>query len=95
MSHGESSPKTLRFDIRWWCCGVCLGAECIWRTSVGYSSSSFSIGFHRCGERSPSFKPETAVRWHGAGFRCYWRWKSRSRGGRPQISAELRACSRG
>src|SRR6266851_282529 len=22
---------------------------------------------------------ETLVRWHRAGFRCYWRWKSRSR----------------
>jgi hypothetical protein len=31
-------------------------------------------------------RPETVVRWHRAGFRCYWRWKSRSRGGRPQIS---------
>jgi hypothetical protein len=28
---------------------------------------------------------ETLVRWHRAGFRCYWRWKSRQRGGRPQI----------
>ena len=24
-------------------------------------------------------RPETFVRWHRAGFRCYWRWKSRSR----------------
>src|SRR5437588_2153119 len=30
-------------------------------------------------------RPETLVRWHRAGFRCYWRWKSRRRGGRPQI----------
>jgi hypothetical protein len=29
-----------------------------------------------------------------AGFRCYWRWKSRSRGGRPQIEAELRVLIR-
>jgi hypothetical protein len=28
-------------------------------------------------------QPETLVRWHRAGFRCYWRWKPRSRGGRP------------
>ncbi|MEH2562116.1 hypothetical protein V1289_001743 [Bradyrhizobium sp. AZCC 2289] len=35
--------------------------------------------------------PETLVRWHRAGFRCYWRWKSRPRGGRPQIDTELRA----
>jgi hypothetical protein len=36
-------------------------------------------------------RPETVVRWHRAGFRCYWRWKSRPRGGRPQIDAELQA----
>ena len=28
-------------------------------------------------------RPETLVRWHRAGFRRYWRWKSRARGGRP------------
>ena len=36
-------------------------------------------------------QPETLVRWHRAGFRCYWRWKSLGRGGRPQIETELRA----
>ena len=36
-------------------------------------------------------QPETLVRWHRAGFRCYWRWKSRVRGGRPQIETDLRA----
>jgi hypothetical protein len=35
-------------------------------------------------------RPETLVRWHRAGFRRYWRWKSRSFGGRPQVDAELR-----
>jgi len=35
-------------------------------------------------------RPETLVRWHRAGFRCYWRWKSRPRGGRPQIEKDLR-----
>src|SRR6195256_898301 len=39
-------------------------------------------------------RPETLVRWHRAGFRRYWRWKSRSLGGRPQIDAELRALIR-
>src|SRR6266851_9083967 len=32
-------------------------------------------------------RPETVVRWHRTGFRLYWRWKSRSRGGRPKIEA--------
>src|SRR2546428_5453248 len=39
-------------------------------------------------------RPETLVRWHRAGFRRYWRWKSRSLGGRPQIAADLRALIR-
>jgi hypothetical protein len=39
-------------------------------------------------------RPETLVRWHRAGFRCYWRWKSRARGGRPQIETDLRALIR-
>jgi hypothetical protein len=39
-------------------------------------------------------QPETLVRWHRAGFRRYWRWKSRRRGGRPQIETELRALIR-
>src|SRR5258708_23202903 len=39
-------------------------------------------------------RPETLVRWHRAGFRCYWRWKSRPLGGRPQIHTELRVLIR-
>jgi hypothetical protein len=39
-------------------------------------------------------RPETLVRWHRAGFRRYWCWKSRSLGGRPQIDADLRALIR-
>ncbi len=27
-------------------------------------------------------KPETVIRWHRAGFRAYWRWKSSARGRR-------------
>jgi transposase InsO family protein len=39
-------------------------------------------------------QPETLVRWHRAGFRRYWRWKSNSRGGRPRTEMELRALIR-
>jgi transposase InsO family protein len=35
-------------------------------------------------------QPETIIRWHRAGFRLYWRWKSRSRGGRPKVPLEIR-----
>jgi hypothetical protein len=43
-------------------------------------------------------KPETVIRWHRAGVRAWWRWKSRPRGGRslanplwgaPRIHGEL------
>ena len=39
-------------------------------------------------------QPVTLVRWHRARFRCYWHWKSRRRGGRPQIDTELRVLIR-
>ena len=35
-------------------------------------------------------RPETVIRWHRAGFRAYWRWKSRLRGGRPRTLLEIR-----
>jgi transposase InsO family protein len=35
-------------------------------------------------------QPETVIRWHRTGFQLYWRWKSRTRGGRPKIPGEIR-----
>jgi hypothetical protein len=35
-------------------------------------------------------KPETVLRWRRRGFRAYWCWKSRRRGGRPRIDREIR-----
>src|SRR5215469_10720786 len=35
-------------------------------------------------------RPETLVRWHRRGFKAFWRWKSRSRGGRPPVPREVR-----
>ncbi len=35
-------------------------------------------------------RPETVIRWHRAGFRAYWRWKSRPRSGRPKTPLEIR-----
>src|SRR4051794_21203967 len=35
-------------------------------------------------------RPETIVRWHRAGFRTFWRWKSRRRPGRPKVALEVR-----
>ena len=39
-------------------------------------------------------KPETVVGWHRAGFRLFWRWRSRGRGGKPKTTAEIRALIR-
>src|SRR5438552_9216888 len=36
-------------------------------------------------EAMTTVRPETLVRWHRAGFRRYWRWKSQNLGGRPPI----------
>jgi hypothetical protein len=40
-------------------------------------------------------KPETVVRWHRAGFRLYWNWRSRRRlRGRPCAATEIRTLIR-
>jgi hypothetical protein len=35
-------------------------------------------------------RPETVIRWHRAGLRSYRRWKSKSLGGCPKLSADIR-----
>ena len=35
-------------------------------------------------------EPATVIRWHRAGFRLFWRWKSRAGGGRPKVALEIR-----
>jgi hypothetical protein len=35
-------------------------------------------------------QPETVLRWHRAGFKMFWRWKSHHRAGRPRIDRGLR-----
>jgi hypothetical protein len=39
-------------------------------------------------------KPQTVIRWHRKGFRLYWTWNSRNRGGRPPIDAAIRTLIR-
>ncbi len=40
-------------------------------------------------------KPDTVVRWHRAGFRGYWTWRSRRlRPGRPCVAPEIRELTR-
>ena len=35
-------------------------------------------------------QPETILRGHRAGFKAFWRWKSRNRAGQPRIDRGLR-----
>jgi hypothetical protein len=39
-------------------------------------------------------QPDTVLRWHRCGLRLYWRWKSRPRGGRPEVPIEFRSLIR-
>jgi transposase InsO family protein len=50
------------------------------------------VSLYRLGVRDALaiVKPDTIVRWHRAGFRLYWCWKSRRRGGRPMVPLEIR-----
>jgi hypothetical protein len=64
------------------------------RTMIAGSLSSRIAGFHQSCRFSRSLSPEILVRWHRVGFRHYWRWKSRSSGGRPRIDTELRVLIR-
>ena len=39
-------------------------------------------------------QPETVIRWHRRAWRRWWTWKSRKKGGRPSIAAEVFALIR-
>ena len=39
-------------------------------------------------------KPDTVIGWHRAGFRRYWTWRSRPKGGRPGIDSKVRGLIR-
>ena len=59
----------------------------IWTVALG----AFAKILDGVGQRPPHCKPETVVRWHRAGFRRYWTWKSRrGRPGRPGVAPEVR-----
>src|SRR5664279_1355010 len=47
-------------------------------------------GFPRILNAITIVRPETIVGWHRKGFNAFWRWKSRSLGGRPQVDKEVR-----
>src|SRR6267154_143592 len=64
------------------------------RTMIAGSLSSCIAGFHQSCRFSQSSGPRRSCVGIGAGYRCYWRWKSRPQGGRPQIETKPRALIR-
>src|SRR5262245_39149560 len=44
----------------------------------------------RLGIRCRDHQDQTLIRWHRGGVKAFWRWRSRSRGGRPAIPREIR-----
>ena len=54
---------------------------------------AFSRSVNNWRENLIALHPDTIVRWHRAGFRRYWAWKSR-RAGRPLVATELRSLIR-
>ena len=64
-----------RLQLRGYDRGLMVGMTRLWPSLLGLSRVVQS---------------DTILRWHRAGFRAYWRWKSRGRAGRPRVSVELR-----
>ena len=64
------------------------------RVALGNIDRVVLIGLYRLApkvlEALKIIAPETVIRWHRAGFRAYWRCKSRPLGGRPKTSADIR-----
>src|SRR5260370_11752944 len=54
------------------------------RQSFGIFDRLIFVGLYRLFPKACDalaiVKPDTIIRWHRAGFRAYWRWKSRRRG---------------
>ena len=77
---------------------IVLGRKCWGQARPNNSDRLFSVQLYRWFpavlQVLQIVRPETLVPWHRCGFRSYWRWKSRTRGGRPQIDADLPALIR-
>ena len=59
----------------------------VWDRLLWVLASRFCDGWR---EHLAIVTPDTVVRWHRQGWRLFWHWKSRLRGGRPQLSPEVR-----
>src|SRR5262249_55896386 len=83
-----------RWRPKFWFCGInVLQRKSPKRVAVSNVDRLVLVGLYRLApgilDALKILKPETVIRWHRAGFRSYWRWKSRPRGGRPKTPAEI------
>src|SRR5258707_8787408 len=64
------------------------------RQSFGIFDRLIFVGLYRLFPKACDalaiVKPDTIIHWHRAGFRAYWHWKSRRRGGRPTVPPDIR-----
>ena len=72
------------------CCAASPRAVWPFPASTGWSLPARTLWLLTFLDALKIVKPDTVLRWHRAGFRAYWRWKSRPRGGRPSTPAEIR-----
>ena len=67
------------------------------RPTLNFRDRLFWTTLRRCWSRWSdvlvSVKPGTVIGWHRTGFRLYWRWRSRPKGGRPKITEEFASSS--
>src|SRR3974390_402805 len=73
--------------------GPAIPAQCV-AAQIAPIDRVLLIGLYRLApkvlEALKIITPETVIRWHRAGFRAYWRYKSHPLSGRPKISVEIR-----
>jgi hypothetical protein len=84
----EAEMLVLRQQIM--CCGVPILTDFhLGRLTDLYWEASAGL-FPKMYDALAIVRPGTVIRWHRAGFRLYWRWKSRRRCGRSPVSLEIR-----
>ena len=83
-------PKSWCSDSRSSCCDGASQVGCHFWLSTGWFWVGSASLFPKARDALAIVRPDTVVRWHRAGFRLFWRWKSRRRLGRPAVPAEIR-----
>src|SRR5271170_7036117 len=75
--------KSCSFDTNSMCCIADRPSEWLSATLIAWCLPGSIVWLLKVLDALKILKPETVIRWHRAGFRAYWRWRSRPHGGRP------------